>query len=80
MALNGLGYIPATPGEVNCSWNSTAQDVIDGINNGAFMLLHRSQASEQGWGAPPFTNADINGLTNVDPTFIWSPDGSDWKI
>ncbi len=29
---NGLGYIPATPGEVNCTWNGSGQDVINGIN------------------------------------------------
>jgi len=32
---NGLGYIPATPGEVICSWYGTANDVVNGINSGA---------------------------------------------
>lgn len=71
---NGLGYIPETPGEVNCDWNATTQDVIDGINNGSFMLLHRSQASEQGWSEPSFIINDIDNLTNMDLTFVWSPD------
>lgn len=68
----GLGYIPATPGEVNCSWNSTTQDMIDGINNGAFMLLHRGPAYEQGWMEPNFTNNHVEDLTNTNPTFVWS--------
>ena len=76
----GLGYIPATPGEVGCSWNGTTNDLVNGINNGAFMLLHRSHASEQGWLEPPFTNADINNLNNINLTFIWSADGLTGKF
>lgn len=70
----GLGYIPATPGEVNCTWDGTAADVVDGINSGAFMLLHRGPAYEQGWLEPPFTNADISSLNNTNLTFVWSAD------
>ncbi|MCK5454812.1 MAG: hypothetical protein KAJ16_10640, partial [Calditrichia bacterium] len=69
---NGLGYIPATPGQVNCTWNGTANDVVNGINNGAFMLQHRDHGSEQGWGEPAFQSSHINSLNNTDLTFIWS--------
>ena len=31
---NGLGYIPATPGQVNCTWYGNANDVVNGINLG----------------------------------------------
>ncbi len=72
---NGLGYIPSNPGEVNCTWDATTTDMINGINNGAFMLLHRSQSYEQGWVEPSFTNDDINGLNNLNLTFVWSADG-----
>jgi hypothetical protein len=51
---NGLGYIPATPGEVNCTWYGTANDVINGINNGSFMLQHRDHGGTTGWGEPAF--------------------------
>lgn len=77
---NGLGYIPATPGEVNCTWDAATQDVIDGINNGAFMLLHKGVSSELGWGQPSFTTGDVNGLTNTDPVFVWSVDGLTGKF
>ena len=69
---NGLGYIPATPGEVNCSWNGTGNTVVTGINNGAFMLLHRDHGDVTLWGEPDFSNNHVNNLTNTDLTYIWS--------
>ena len=69
---NGLGYIPATPGQVNCSWNGSATDVVNGINAGSFMLQHRDHGGEDGWGEPSFSSSNINSLDNTDLTFIWS--------
>jgi len=69
---NGLGYIPATPGQVNCTWYGSASDVVNAINNGAFMLQHRDHGYEQGWGEPSFGSSNINSLNNTDLTFIWS--------
>ncbi len=69
---NGLGYLPAQPSQVNCSWNGNAQDVITGINSGAFMLQHRDHGMETGWGEPDFVSSHINSLNNTDLTFVWS--------
>jgi hypothetical protein len=69
---NGLGYIPATPGEVNCSWYGNANDVINGINNGAFMLQHRDHGGTTGWGEPDFQSSHINSLTNSDLVYVFS--------
>ena len=69
---NGLGYIPATPGEVNSNWAATTQEVIDGINNGAFMMLRRGPSSETGWEDPDFSNTNIDALSNPDLTFVWA--------
>jgi len=69
---NGLGYIPAQPSQVNCSWNGTSSDVVNGINSGAFMLQHRDHGYEQGWGEPDFSSSNINSLNNTDLTFVWS--------
>ncbi len=69
---NGLGYIPATPGQVNCTWNGTAANVVTALNNGAFMLQHRDHGFEQGWGEPAFSSSNISSLTNTDLTFVWS--------
>ena len=69
---NGLGYIPATPGQINCTWNGTGNDVVTGMNNGAYMLLHRDHGAETLWGEPDFSNSHINYLTNTDLCFVWS--------
>ena len=69
---NGLGYIPATPGEVNCTWYGTANDVINGINNGSFMLQHRDHGGTTGWGEPGFQSSHINSLTNNDLVYVFS--------
>lgn len=69
---NGLGYIPATPGMVNCSWYGTGSDVTNAINSGAFLLQHRDHGSETGWGEPAYHNSDINNLVNTDLTFVFS--------
>jgi hypothetical protein len=69
---NGLGYIPAMPSQVNCTWNGTAANVVTGINNGAFMLQHRDHGMETGWGEPAFQSSHINSLNNTDLTFVWS--------
>jgi hypothetical protein len=67
-----LGYLPATPAGVNAEWNGAAQDFVDGINNGAFMLLFDGQASVEGWLSPTFTVSDLPDLANPDPVFVWS--------
>jgi hypothetical protein len=69
---NGLGYIPSTPAQVNCTWNGSANDVVVAINNGSFMLQHRDHGFESGWGEPAFTSTNINSLTNTNLTFVWS--------
>ncbi|NCC72413.1 MAG: PKD domain-containing protein [Sphingobacteriia bacterium] len=69
---NGLGYIPETPGQVNCNWAGTTSDFIDGINSGAFLLLHKGQSAGQSWIEPPFSSQDINSLTNADPVLVLS--------
>ncbi len=71
-STNGLGYIPSSPGQVNCTWNGSANMVVDAINAGCFMLQHRDHGSETGWGEPSFHSNNISSLTNTDLTFIWS--------
>jgi len=69
---NGLGYIPASPSELDNWEGGDANDVNEAINNGSFMLQHRDHGYELGWGEPDYANNDINGLTNTDLTFILS--------
>lgn len=69
---DGLGYIPATPGELG-GWDGGTADMInDAINNGAFIIQHRDHGYEQGWGEPSYNNNSLNGLDNDDPIFVFS--------
>ncbi len=69
---NGLGYIPATPGQVNCTWNGTGADITNAINSGGFLVQHRDHGGETGWSHPPYSNSDIDNLVNPDLTFVFS--------
>ncbi|MCK5079178.1 MAG: hypothetical protein KAR09_04510, partial [Bacteroidales bacterium] len=69
---DGLGYIPATPAELGGWSGGNATDVINGINDGAFLLQHRDHGGVTGWGEPDFQSSDINSLTNTDLSFIFS--------
>ena len=69
---NGLGYIPATPGAINASWNATGSSVASAINSGGFILLHRDHGAETLWGEPGFSNSNVNSLNNTDLSYIWS--------
>lgn len=68
----GLGYIPAQPGEVNSTWDGNTQDIIEGLNSGAFLTLYLGYGSSPGWANPSFTIADLGELNNEMPSFVWS--------
>lgn len=63
---NGQGYIPSTPSELGGWTGGTAADVVNAINQGAFILQHRDHGYESGWGEPSFTSAYITQLNNAD--------------
>lgn len=69
---NGLDYIPQSPSELGGWSGGTAQQVVNAINDGSFMLQHRDHGSVTGWGEPGFNTSNINSLTNTDLTFIFS--------
>lgn len=62
---NGLGYLPQTPTELGGWTGGTAQQVVDAINNGAFILQHRDHGYEQGWGEPDFSVTNVAQTNNV---------------
>lgn len=69
---NGLGYIPATPGELG-NWNGgSATQINNAINDGAFLLLHRDHGYELGWGEPAYSNSSMSGLNNAYLPFVYS--------
>ncbi len=68
----GVGYIPASPSELDGWTGGNASKVASAINNGSFMLQHRDHGSEDGWGEPDFNINSINNLTNTDLTYVFS--------
>lgn len=69
----GLGYIPEDPSYLT-DWDANAASINDGINDGAFLLLHRDHGCVDGWGCPTYNINDLNGLSNDDPVFVFSMD------
>ncbi len=69
---DGLGYIPSTP-DVLGNWSGGgANEIINAVNGGSFLLQHRDHGLEEGWGEPYFRNNNINSLDNTDLTFVLS--------
>ncbi len=69
---DGLGYLPASPLTLGNWSGGNATDVINALNDGAFMLQHRDHGASWGWGEPRFTTTNIGSLTNTDLSFIFS--------
>lgn len=67
----GLNYIPNNIRHLT-EWNATNHDLSSAINEGTFIVQHRSHGTFQTWDNPDFTNNDINNLNNEDLTFIMS--------
>jgi hypothetical protein len=68
----GLGYIPATPGELGNWSGGNATGINNAVNNGAFLLQHRDHGYHFGWGEPDYDTTDISGLNNTDLPFVMS--------
>ncbi len=63
---SGLNYIPSTPSELGGWTGGTADDIVDAINSGSFILQHRDHGNYSGWGEPDFNTSDISQLNNID--------------
>jgi len=61
---NGLGYIPATPGELGGWTGATAEHVIQAFNQGAYLVQHRDHGWSQKWYQPLIQNSDFNAINN----------------
>ncbi|MBQ8222051.1 MAG: hypothetical protein IJZ87_01690 [Bacteroidales bacterium] len=67
----GLNYIPNDIRYLT-EWDATNHNISSAINDGTFLVQHRSHGTFQTWDNPDFTNNDINNLNNKDLTFIMS--------
>ena len=63
---SGLNYIPSTPSELGGWTGGTANDIVQAVNSGCFILQHRDHGFYSGWGEPAFQTNHIPQLNNID--------------
>jgi len=68
----GLGYIPATPGELGGWTGGNATKINQAIDSGAFILIHRDHGNYGGWGEPAYNSGNISSLNNTMLPFVFS--------
>jgi len=62
---DGVGYIPATPGELGGWTGGTADQVIRAINHGAYLIQHRDHGWNTKWYQPEIYTTDFGDINNV---------------
>lgn len=66
-AYQNLGCeIPASLRFPNYSWEHSAADISESINDGSLYVLYRGHGEDYGWVNPSFDNTDVSNLTNGD--------------
>ncbi len=61
---NPLYYYWGQPIPSGLDFTGITQNIIDSINSGAMLALHRDHGATWGWGDPRFTTSDVNDLAN----------------
>ncbi len=46
------------------AWDGGIQDIVDAINAGRFLMLHRDHGGSSGWSKPSFRTSDLGSLAN----------------
>lgn len=77
----GRGYIPDSPNQLGGWSGGTTQQVIDAVNNGAFLVHHCDHGSVENWSTPYFHVSHANSLINENKmTFLVCNDCSTGKF
>ena len=63
---DGVGYIPATPGELGGWTGGTADQVIRAINHGCYIIQHRDHGWNSKWYQPEIYTTDFGDINNVN--------------
>ncbi len=50
----------------NFPWKGNTKDIMDAINKGTFLVMHRDHGSESGWSSPSFRKSHAEDLRNGD--------------
>ena len=62
----GVGYIPATPGELGGWTGGNADLVIKAINHGAYLIQHRDHGWNTKWYQPEIYTTDFGDIHNIN--------------
>jgi len=55
------------------AWNGNAGDIINSVNEGKFLLMHRDHGWRLGWGDPSFNVGNVNQINNQQKTpIVWT--------
>lgn len=46
------------------AWDGNSADVIDAINDGSFLVIHRDHGGPNGWVSPSFSSSNLASLSN----------------
>ena len=46
------------------AWDGDTQDIVDSINDGRFLVVHRDHGGRNGWSSPSFRTSDLASLNN----------------
>ncbi|RIK37460.1 MAG: hypothetical protein DCC55_24180, partial [Chloroflexi bacterium] len=49
-------------------WNGASTDIINAINAGRFLMMHRGHGGPSGWGSPSFSSSHLASLSNGNRT------------
>ncbi len=63
---DGVGYIPATPGELGGWTGGDADQVISAINSGAYLIQHRDHGWNNKWYQPEIYTTDFGAINNMN--------------
>jgi hypothetical protein len=69
-----VGWLPDTlnPYETEFWENGSTGGIIDAINSGCFIALHRDHGASDGWSEPEFKIPDLDSLHNTMLPFVYS--------
>ncbi len=62
--------IPTALKRPNCSWDGDSTDILNSINGGKHIIMHRDHGMELGWGTPKFRVNHVEQLNNGEKTPI----------
>ncbi len=55
------------------AWDGGTQDILDAVNDGRFLMVHRDHGWPAGWAHPQFHTGHVSSLTNGDHLpVVWS--------